>query len=63
MGGAGRNLLAQVETIQATHHRKAMIHGLRGGLWLLVELMANIIEQGGFGEFGKGLLRPAGEVE
>jgi hypothetical protein len=63
MQGAGRDLRALVETIQAMHHGEAMIHGLRGGLGLLVELMANIIEQRGFGEFGKGPMRPASEVE
>jgi hypothetical protein len=63
MRGAGRNLLAVMETIQAMQHRKAVIHGLRGGLGLLVELKANVIEEPGLGEFGKRMLRPAGEVK
>ena len=43
-----------------------MIHGLRGGLGLLVELVTDIVEQGGLADLGQRpgwVLKPAGEVE
>ena len=52
-----------METIQAMQHREAVVHSWRFGLGLLVELIANIIAQGGLGKFGKRVLGPAGEVK
>jgi hypothetical protein len=63
MGWAGRNLAALMGTIQTMHHSEAMIHGLRFGLGLLVELIANVIAEGGFGEIGNRMLPPAGKVK
>ena len=43
-----------------------MIYGLRSRLGLLVQLMADIVEQCGLGDFGKSLglaLPPTGEVQ
>jgi len=44
-----------------------MIHGLRRGFGLLVQLVTNIVQQGGLGDFRQGLRRlltpPTGEVE
>src|SRR6266700_2713687 len=45
---------------------QTMIHGLRRGLGLLVELMTDVVEQCGLGDFGQRLgrlLEPAGEVQ
>ena len=66
MGMAGGNLLSVVESIQATNHRQAMIYGLRSRLGLLAQLMADIVQQCGFGDFGKSLglaLKPTSEVQ
>jgi hypothetical protein len=43
-----------------------MIHGWRRGLGLLVEFMADVVEQSGLGDFRQRagrLLKPAGEVQ
>ena len=66
MGMAAGDLLSEVESIQATNHRQAMIYGLRSGLGLLVQLMADIVQQRGLGDFRKSLgpaLKPTGEVQ
>ena len=66
MGMAAGNLLSVVESIQTTNHGQAMIYGLRGRLGLLAQLMADIVQQCGLGDFGKGLglaLKPTSEVQ
>ena len=50
MGTAAGDLLTEMETIQTTNHGQAMIYGLRRRLGLLVELMADIVEQCGLGD-------------
>jgi hypothetical protein len=49
------------------HNTEAMVHGLRRGLGLLVELMADVFQQSRFGNLSQGLRRllppPAGEVQ
>jgi len=63
---ASGNLLSMVESIQTTNHGQAMIYGLRRGLGLLVQLMPNIVQQGGFSDRGKGLmlaLKPTSEMK
>ena len=43
-----------------------MIYGLRRGLWLLVQLMTDIVQQRGLGDLGKSLglaLKPTSEVQ
>jgi len=39
---AGRNFLSGVEAIAAAHCPEAMIHGLRSGFGILLELMTDI---------------------
>src|ERR1700722_11530595 len=53
VGLAGGNLCPQVESIQAMQDDQAVIYGLGRGLRLLVELIANVIEQRGFGDLGQ----------
>ena len=63
---ADRNFLSGVEAIAAAHCTEAMIHGLRCGFGILLELMTNIIHQCGLGNFRKRPMlqfEPAGEVE
>ena len=63
---AAGDLLSEVESIQTTNHSQAMIYGLRSGLGLLVQLMADIVQQCGLRDFGKRLglaLKPASEVQ
>ena len=58
--------LSVVEAIQATNHGQAMIDGLRRGLGLLIQLMTDIVQQGGLGDPGQRpgrVLEPAGEVQ
>ena len=57
MGMAGGDLLSVMESIQTPNHRQAMIYGLRRRLGLLTQLMADIVQQRGFGDFGQGLGR------
>ena len=50
------------------HHGEPAIHGRRRRLWLLVELRADVFEEGGIVDFGQGqweqpLGPPAGEVQ
>ena len=52
VGLAGGNLCAQVESIQAMQDDQAVIYGLGRGLRLLVELIADVIEQGRFSDLG-----------
>ena len=47
---AGRNLLSVMEAIQTTQHAQAMIYGLRRGFGLLIQLVTDIVEQGGFSD-------------
>jgi len=66
MGRAARDLLSEVESIQTTDHGQAMIHGSRSRLGLLTQLMTDIIQQGGLGDFRKSLglaLKPPSEVQ
>ena len=51
MSLAGGNLAAIVEAIQAMHDGQPAIHGCRRRLRLLIELIADIVEQGGFVDF------------
>ena len=65
-GGTGRNIFARVKTITATHHAQAMINCLRGGLGILLELEADIVDDCGLGDLGKRQaqwLDPTSEVE
>jgi hypothetical protein len=66
MGMAIGNLLSVMEAIQTTDYGQTMIDGLRCGSWLLVQLMANIVQQGGLGDGSQGLmlaLKPTSEVK
>ena len=54
MGMAGGDLLSVMESIQTTNHGQAMIYGLRSGFGLLAQLMADIVQQSGFGDLGQG---------
>src|SRR6266403_2395803 len=63
---AGRNFLSGVEAKAAAHCTEAMIHGLRCGFGILLELMTNIVDDRGLGHLGESsVLRfePAGEIE
>lgn len=63
---AGGNFLTGVEAIAAAHGAQAMIHGLRAGLGTLFELMTNIVDERGLGDFGqRSILRcePTSEIE
>ena len=63
---AGRKLLPSMEAITAAHCAQAMIHGLRCGLGILLELRTNIVDQCGLGDLGERLVawfEPAGEVQ
>jgi len=43
-----------------------MIHGLRAGFGILLELMTNILHEGGLSDLGKRPMlrfKPAGEIE
>jgi hypothetical protein len=51
MGMAAGDLLSDMESIQATNHGQAMVHGLRSRLRLLAQLMADIIQQCGLCDF------------
>ena len=61
------NLASLVETVQTAQHTQAMIHGLRCGWRLPVQLMTDVFEQDGIGDlqgnFEGRLLSPAGEVQ
>jgi len=66
MGMAAGDLLSEVESIQATNHRQAMIYSLRSRLGLLAQLMADTVQQCGLRDFGKSLglaLKPTSEVQ
>src|SRR5208282_1700658 len=63
---AGRNFLSGVEAIAAAHCTEAMIHGLRCGFGILVELMTNIVDDRGLGYLGESSVlgfEPAREIE
>ena len=51
MGIAGGKFLSVMESIQTTDHGQAMIYGLRRGFRLLIELVTDVVEQGGLGDF------------
>ena len=66
MGLASGNLLSVMEPVQTTKHGQTMIYGLRCGLWLLVQLMTNIVHQRGLCDHGNRLMLapiPASEVQ
>jgi len=66
MGMAARNLLSDVESIQTTNYGQTMIDGLRRRMGLLIQLMPNIVQQCGLGDFGKRLapaVKPTREVQ
>ena len=67
LGLAWRNLCAEMEAIQAMEDDQPVIYGLGCGLRLLIELIANVIEQRGFGDLRQRLRRllgpPAGKVQ
>jgi hypothetical protein len=63
---AGRNFLSGVEAIAAAHGTEAMIHSLRCGFGILLELMTNIVDDRGLGYLGESsVLRfePTREIE
>jgi hypothetical protein len=63
---AGRNFLSGVEAIAAAHCTEAMIHSLRCGFGILLELMTNIVDDRGLGYLGESsVLRfePTREIE
>ena len=65
---ASGNLAPVMEAIQAMHHAQTMIHSLRRGPRLLLELVTDIVEQSGLGDLREGerqrpLAPPAGEVQ
>jgi hypothetical protein len=63
---AGRNFLSSVKAIAAAHCTEAMIHGLRCGFGILLELMTNIVDDRGLGYLGESsVLRfePTREIE
>jgi len=63
---AGGNFLPGVKAIAAAHCAQPMIHGLRGGFGILLELMTDIVDDRGLRDLGKRpMLRfePAGEIE
>ena len=63
---AGGNLLTGMEAIAAAHRTQAMIHGLRAGFGILLELVTNIVHEGGLSDLGKRLMlrfKPAGKIE
>ena len=65
-GGAGRNIFARMKAKPATHHAQAVVDRLRRGLWILIELIADIVDDRGFGNLCKRQalwFEPAGEVE
>jgi hypothetical protein len=61
------DLLSKMETVQTMQYREAMIDRLRGGLGRLIQLIADVVEQNGFGDLGQRagrvLLPPAGEMQ
>src|ERR1035441_7810775 len=68
MGIAGGKFLTVMESIQTTDHGQAMIYGLRRGLRLLIELVTDVVEQGGLGDLRqrqrqRRFAPPAGEVQ
>ncbi len=68
VGLAGRKFAAIVEAIDAVHDGQPSIHGCRGGRRLLIELIADIVEQGSFVDFRQSqweqpLGTPAREVQ
>ena len=66
MGMAPGNLLSDVESIQTANHGQTMVYGLGCGLGLLIQLMPNIVQQRGLGDFGKRLapaVKPTSEVK
>jgi hypothetical protein len=63
---AGRNFLSGVEAKAAAHCTEAMIHGLRCGFGILLELMTNIVDDRGLGHLGESSVlgfEPAREIE
>src|SRR6516164_4686398 len=63
---AGGNLLTGMKAIAAVHRGQTMIHGLWGWLPILLQLVADIVDDRRLGDGGKRpMLRfePAGEVE
>ena len=63
---ADRDLPPSVEAITAPHRTQAMIHRLRCGLGILLELRTDIVDQRGFGDLGERLVvwfEPASEVQ
>ncbi len=63
---AGGNLLPGVKTIAAAHCAQAMIHGLGSGFRIAIELITDILREGGLSDLGKGQMsrfEPAGEIE
>ena len=58
--------MSGVEAIAAAHCTEAMIHSLRCGFGILLELMTNIVDDRGLGYFGESsVLRfePTREIE
>jgi hypothetical protein len=68
MGLASGNLLSVMEPVQTTNHGQTMIYGLRRGLGILIELVTDVVEQSGLGDFRqrqwqRRFVPPACEVE
>ena len=63
---AGGKISAGVEALAATDHAQTMIDRWWGGFRMPLELMADIVDERGFGHLGEGSaprFKPAGEVE
>ena len=64
---AAGNLALVVETVEIAQGGQTVIDGLGGGLGVLVKLVTDIIEEGGFVQLGEGSRRglrpPASEVQ